>query len=422
MDPAGIKRRPSKTPANAPDDRTEPPIPAKRDRTPTGSCVAAGQEQLLLQYEKNVRAVCGIKLSSDYVLSVPRIPRYRLDPIVQSNIARLQNAQRPLVRAANKRLQQIVRGISGIAVEARPEPTGYNPFKRWSSGTNGPCRDLFTATPARPSTISVEQYRQGIRTNRSNAEGSRSEVESSDSEETNLNAPPSAIVPIKDLNVDAVDLPRSIETLFGSLSDSPGYDSLVLNSCSAQLPNQLLESDSGGESPGLNIGLDTEDELLRSDTEEPSPNFGSLNVSLSLQRIDIDRVLGTKPLGPAPKEPADTQRSRSPEQSTSPNRESSVSSLSTGPISLESASDLSDWTDAEDTGKSTPKRPAQRMSVLRLPANSKKRRRLNISLRSRAINAIRRYRIRLRNPSALDRLEIRYADVVEQELVARHGL
>lgn len=278
-------------------------IPAKRYSTTNESCVSEGQDKLLLAYEKNVRTSCNITLSSEPIISVPRITNIRLDPIVQSNIARLQNAQRPIIKAENKRLALVVRELSKIstgAINANQESHIGNPFKRVASKLVSTGRDLFAPQPPIRSTITYEQYKQGIR---SNYESTGIETKISESL-------PSDEVSIDDLNIETDSLYADILTGLNketdaevhSLTSIPIPDIRTRTPLSPDnqlvpraspfnpplLPDKLFDSDYGCSSPELEIGLDTEDELLRSDTDESLPVIRSLIVKIDVTRINLN--------------------------------------------------------------------------------------------------------------------------------------
>lgn len=238
---------------------------------------------------------------------MPRIPRYKLDPIVQSNIARLQNAQRPLVKAANKRLERVVRDLSNFTVEPRPDPIRSNPFKRWlADSAPNPGRNLFAPAQPRPSTISLEEYRSGARSSRDVTEALASETESLAGEESDPNVPPSVNVSNEDLNICTEGLFEDVST--GSDANLNTVDitpparippaSLIFGQnvpCSSfldlhPLPDNLFDSESGRSSPELQINIDTDDEQLEAG-DAPSPTtVTKLMVQIDLQQIEWDNT------------------------------------------------------------------------------------------------------------------------------------
>lgn len=308
-----------------------------------------------------MRAACGITLSSEYIISVPRVPRYKLDPIVQANIARLQNAQRPTVKAANRKLDQIIKGLADISAGEGPpsrDPYESNPFKkavqtRPLSATSNP----FERPPIPNSTITYEQYKRGLRSNNTSEELATSEIvplipERAAIESAEVGAVPSVDVPLEDLNISAG---QSIEALL-DLSSGPfnsfssgyaSFDSLAAGLCAAPLPDQLLNSDLSGESLELNLGLDTEDELLGSDTGDLSLYAQPLMVRICRSRIDLDQIVAN----PAVRD------------EVSRISDISLESLSDGELTIGTEEAVGSATETEDTGRVTPKRPAQLLCV-----------------------------------------------------------
>lgn len=265
----------------------------------------AGQHDLLVLYEKEVRRSCGIDLSSNSIVKVPRITNRSLPDAVQANIARLQNTQIPLVRRANRQLDQITVKLSRVTAGefTRATEEGPDPFKRkFPDLTPFASNKLFAPPSPKRTTISVEQYRRKV----------AKQFESPSTPVEGTEATLSSSVPIQDLNIDSDELygelnehdPKVSENGFatirptvltfakialdaGTIPIGPRFDSLPLQ-------DNLFESGSEHGSFELSIGLDTEDELLRSDPEDddhtPRPVAEIIEPTVKSVVVKIDRA------------------------------------------------------------------------------------------------------------------------------------
>lgn len=329
------------------------------------------QRDLLVLYEKEVRRSCGINLSSDPIARVPRISNRNLPSSVRSNIARLQNVQNPLVKKANRELEQLTKELSKCAAQ-EPRPVAEaidNPFKRKfpeTSTTNG--HKLFVAAPPQKSTITLGQYRQ-----RSIFGTFSSSDESSDATSTEV---PSDVVPLRDLNIASDDLfsevlsgpnqepqivtPLPLISPLANTSSSSSLFSEVSNQSVNQLPDHLLDDESDGSSP-LNIGLDTEDELLRSDAEEVASKHAQLWVRIDRSHLRFDRFLIDRPSPSCALILSGTEQG---DERNNPRRTASTSSFSSISSAEQFSSDGLPPTDREDIGRLTPRRPAQNIPTL----------------------------------------------------------
>lgn len=403
------------------------------------------QKDLLVLYEKEVRRSCGINLSSDPIARVPRISNRNLPSLVQSNIARLQNIQKPVVKKANKELALITKELSKCAVpEPRPitESIG-NPFKRkFPEASAADAHKLFAAPPPKRATITLGEYRQ-----RSTFGTFSSSEDSSGAESIEA---PSNIVPLHDLNIESselfgdilteaseearVETPSSlVPSLLNSSSNSSLF-SVASTQSSDQLPDHLFDDESD-PSLQLDIGLDTEEELLRSDTEEAIQIPTQLLIKIDRDRLRFDRFsverpkqsnltnpLNVDPINQSPGEcrrPSDsvdpanaevTGDSGSLQRSTSASSYSSISSVE------RFVSDDSSTTEKEDKGSQTPKRPAQNTAILQRSPKARKLKRYNQTLRKHAIGAIHSLRTEIRIGSIFQRLGVKYADEEEKRL------
>lgn len=146
------------------------------------------------------------------------------------------------------------------------------------------------------------------------------------------------------------------------------FGSLAAGLGSAPLPDQLLNSDYSDESLELNLGLDTEDERLGSDTEDLSLYDQPLMVRINRSRINLDQIVAN----------------RAARDELTRITDFSLESLSENELIIGTEEAEGSATETEDAGKATPKRSAQLLTVLRLPTDSRKRKRLNTSLRDRA--------------------------------------
>lgn len=200
------------------------------------------------------------------------------------------------MRAANKKLQSVIRGIARIEAQPRADPYASNVFRKAVlGGAPSGIPNVFEPLPIR-STISLDQYRLGIRPeHEANATETHQDdsfvfgsaaTEATTASETVKDTTPSRAVPIDDLNIETEGLYEGLSKsdtelcLRGgpiSLSSLPTRAGLtygdrsitVLSSLElAPLQLNLLDFDSDHSSTELNCGLDTEDELLRSDSEE----------------------------------------------------------------------------------------------------------------------------------------------------------
>lgn len=357
---------------------------------------------------------------------------------MRSNIARLQNDRQPTVRAANKQLQSVIRGISNIdAGEGRPKPDPYHSNIFWKAtqiGTQSGTQNIFAPLPAR-ATISLAQYKQGIRSTASVEAGQDDSVifgaaafeaneairlEASPSAETDplevSSAPtsPSQGVPLEDLNIssgelfdevlsEADSIPSPITTStplispLTSATSNSSFNEAVPDLISDSLPEHLFDSELDDCSSELDIGLNTEDELLNSDPED-NPRAHStphkrteakevevevsepidLTIRLDLSRIDLRVILDTIR---AKKATVDLQTPAKPVKK--------VPNLNESPIhppfdlTLPDADD----TDTEDIGRPTPSKSYGIQYLIKLPRRTQNRRRLERSMRDAATAA-----------------------------------
>lgn len=374
---------------------------------------------------------------------MPRIPSYKLNPIVRSNIARLQNDRQPTVKAANKRLQSVIRGLASIDASESPSranPYASNVFRRAvqpDTSRNAP--NIFAPLPQRLA-ISWAQYKQGIRSVHEtfgakagqedpNVIGATPSIaeeaeETEPVEASSTNTPPSQIVPLEDLNIGpeglfdevlddvgsgsppiTIPVPAIVASSLTSLSSSSSnssFNDLISESGLASLPENLFESDLDDCASELDIGLNTEDELLNSDRDEiarvpttphkqtEQEELGAeateplkLFVRLDRSRIDLRAIF-------------DQPRSNSTiaELVTPAKPEANSRGADESPVhppfdlSLPDAED----TETEDTGKPTPPKPREANYLIQLPKRTRNSRKLNKAMRAEATAAYTTYK------------------------------